>query len=115
MATQKPVNFEGYFAPLTSLVPVPELLSPVGRVGELGVGPIQLAWRAGTRPAEEDRGSILRVTGQFNDPRSADCAFQVGSQPQYFRVDELSAEWYCREIFVVSSWEVIGRDDAYPR
>jgi hypothetical protein len=27
---------------------------------------------------------------------------------------EFAAEWYCLEQFVVDSWEVIGRDNAYP-
>jgi hypothetical protein len=96
---------------VSQLAPVPDVLSPVGQVDELGVGPIQLAWPAGPRPAEDDYGSILRVTGRFDDPRAADCAFRLGSQD--FRVDELAAEWYCREIFVVSSWDIVGRDEAY--
>lgn len=98
---------------VSQLAPVPDLLSPVGQVGELGVTPIQLAWGADARPSDKDHGSILRVTGQFNDPRSTDCAFELGF-PQTFRLDELAAEWYCREIFVVRASEAIGRDDAYP-
>jgi hypothetical protein len=96
-------------------IPPPELLSPVGRVQQPGVGPILLAWapEAGGAPGAGDRGSIIRVTGHFNDRRSPDCAIVVG-QGQSFDVEDVSAEFYCRELFVVSSWEIIGRDDAYP-
>jgi len=110
--------WSGTFEPtwLASYVnPIFQVLSPVGRVQQSGVDPIALAFPPGISvPAEEDRASIVRVTGHFNDPRAADCFIQVGEGQDVFTVDDAAAEWYCREQFVIDSWEVIGRDDAYP-
>ena len=66
-------------------------------------GSITLAFPPETvGPTPEQEGSIIRVTGRFSDPRSAECRFGSGS--------EVAAEWYCRTRFVVESWEVIGTD-----
>jgi hypothetical protein len=97
------------------LNPIFQVLSPVGRVQQSGVDPIALAFPPGVPvPAEEDRASIVRMTGHFNDSRAADCFIEVGQGTDVFTVSDTAAEWYCREQFVVDSWEVVGRDDAYP-
>ena len=64
--------------------------------------------------APEQAGSILRVTGHFNDPRAVDCVVAPGDPGQERVANDLAAEWYCREQFVVDAWEVIGTDPAYP-
>ncbi|HJP71753.1 MAG TPA: SH3 domain-containing protein [Candidatus Limnocylindria bacterium] len=60
--------------------------------------------------APEQGGSILRVTGHFNDARSVDCVVAPGDPGQERVANDLAAEWYCREQFVVDAWEVIGTD-----
>jgi hypothetical protein len=62
----------------------------------------------------DQAGSVLRVTGHFNDARSAECVVAPGEPGQERIADEAAAEWYCREQFVVDSWEVIGTDPDYP-
>ena len=64
--------------------------------------------------APEQAGSILRVTGHFNDPGAVDCVVAPGDPGQERVANDLAAEWYCREQFVVDAWEVIGTDHAYP-
>jgi hypothetical protein len=57
-------------------------------------------------------GSILRVSGHFNDPAATTC---VISWMGYEEVEPLAgtAELYCREQFVVDSYEVVGTDPDY--
>lgn len=78
-------------------------------------GSIVLATPPDVPPLEpDDRGSILRVTGHFNDERSTTCTITPG--PELGDIAAVSAEaaqWYCRERFVVESWEVIGTDPAF--
>jgi hypothetical protein len=57
----------------------------------------------------EQAGSVLRVTGHFNDPRSTECAITAGEGGEV-PANDLAAEWYCRLGFVVESWEVVGTD-----
>jgi hypothetical protein len=64
--------------------------------------------------APEQAGSILRVTGHFNDARSVDCVVAPGEPGQERVANDLAAEWYCREQFVVDAWEVIGTDPDFP-
>jgi hypothetical protein len=59
-------------------------------------------------PAE---GSIVRVTGHFSDPVSPTCQMSTGDQQA---VDPMTAELFCRERFVVDSFEVIGTNPEYP-
>lgn len=58
-------------------------------------------------------GSILRVGGHFNDPAATTC---VISWIGYQESESLSgnAELYCREQFVVDSYEVVGTDPDFP-
>ena len=58
----------------------------------------------------EQAGSVLRVTGHFNDARSTECVIASGEPGEEVPADDLAAEWYCRLGFVVESWEVVGTD-----
>lgn len=60
-----------------------------------------------------EAGSVLRVVGHFNDPISADCVIAPGESGSEVPADEGAAEWFCREQFVVESWENIGTDPDY--
>jgi hypothetical protein len=63
-----------------------------------------------TYPAD---GSIVRVTGHFNDPASATCTMTRFNGDQGGPVDPASAHLYCREQFVLDAFEIIGVDPAY--
>jgi len=56
--------------------------------------------------------SIVRVTGHFSDPASTTCVIELGAMP----VDPVVAELWCREQFVVDSYEITGTDPdfSYP-
>jgi hypothetical protein len=56
-------------------------------------------------------GSILRVVGHFNDAISTECEIAPGGSE--VPADDVAAEWYCREQFVVEAWESIGTDPDY--
>ncbi len=55
----------------------------------------------------EQAGSVLRVTGHFNDPRSTECVIAAGEGAEV-PANDLAAEWYCRLGFVVESWRRSG-------
>lgn len=55
--------------------------------------------------------SIVRVTGHFSDPTSTSCRITTGDP---MAVDPTVAELYCREQFVVDSFEVLGIDPDFP-
>jgi hypothetical protein len=59
-------------------------------------------------------GSILRVVGHFNDPRSASCeiALYVDDDTSHPVADEY-AQQACRQEFVVESFDVLGIDREY--
>lgn len=64
-------------------------------------------------PMETGVAPILRVTGHFDDPAAADCSVATltnGNQP----LDETVTELYCRQQFVVDSYEVLGTDEDFP-
>jgi hypothetical protein len=97
------------------LNPIFQVLSPVGGVQQVGFDPVALAFPPDVaEPADQDAGSIMRVTGRFNDARAADCVIEIGEGSDVFTVKDTAAEWYCREQFVVEAWEVIGTDADYP-
>ena len=60
-----------------------------------------------------DAGSVLRVVGHFNDPISTECVIAPGEAGSEVPADDAAAEWFCREQFVVESWEIIGTDPDY--
>lgn len=74
------------------------------------IGPMTLRFPPGVERPEV--ASVLRVTGHFDDPASADCDIAIGDPA--VAVDDRSAEMYCRTKFVVESFEVIGTDEDFP-
>ena len=59
-------------------------------------------------------GAIVRVTGHFNDARSATCSMSTFEGEQATPVDSRTAELLCRERFVVDSFEIVGTDPNFP-
>jgi hypothetical protein len=59
-------------------------------------------------------GSILRVVGHFNDPRSASCVIElyVGDDTSHPVADSYAAQ-ACRREFVVERFDVLGIDTEY--
>lgn len=105
--------YEGTWEPewLASYLNPMSPLSPVGQVQEVGVQPIVLAFPPAVgKPESGMSGSVMRMVGRFNDPRSTDCV--VGDESGLS--EESAAEWYCRERFVVDQWEMITADPDYP-
>jgi len=102
--TWEPEWLASYLNPLSPL-------SPVGQVQAVGVEPIVLAFPPAVgKPESGVSGSVMRIVGHFNDPRSTDCV--VGDESGLS--EESAAEWYCRERFVVDEWEITGTDPDYP-
>lgn len=54
--------------------------------------------------------AIVRATGHFDDPAAATCVFTPPDEPSAVPPDPANAVLYCRERFVVDSYEVIGSD-----
>ena len=86
------------------------------RVAETGTG-------AGFRTCDPSRlehpedGSIIRVKGHFDDPLSADCSITL--VPWDYRVmvphvvpGSIASLW-CRQMFVVESYDVVGPDTSF--
>jgi hypothetical protein len=67
-----------------------------------------------TGPAKPTEGSIIKVTVHVDDLAASTCTFVWGIDPPPFNVPELFAVAWCRERFVVDSYEVLGTDPAYP-
>jgi hypothetical protein len=63
-------------------------------------------------PPEPEQGTIVQVTGHFDDPAAVGCTVAPGEPP--VPVDAAAAELYCSEQFVVESMEVIGTDPEFP-
>jgi hypothetical protein len=61
-----------------------------------------------------EQGSIVRVTGHFNDPASSTCTMSTFDGERAVSVDPRTAELLCRERFVVDAYEVIGNDPHFP-
>jgi hypothetical protein len=55
-------------------------------------------------------GSMVRVTGHFSDPASTTCVISDAPGHHGVPVEQVFAEIWCREQFVVESLEVIGSD-----
>jgi hypothetical protein len=110
---------DGTFEPgwLASHVnPIMSVLSPPGRVQAIDVSPVvAVVPPDATQLTPDHRGLVVRVTGHFNDPRAADCVIDPGASGEDGgSVDDAAAEWYCRELFVVETWEAAGPDPDYP-
>lgn len=75
------------------------------------VGPFVMRFAPGG-PAVPADGQILRVVGHFDDPSAAGCTVSPGEPP--VPLEPRAAELYCREQFVVESFEVTGTDPDFP-
>jgi hypothetical protein len=75
------------------------------------VGPFAMRFPPGG-PAEPPHGRILRVVGHFDDPNAIGCAVAPGEPP--VPLIATAAELFCREQFVVDSFEEIGSDPDFP-
>ncbi len=65
-------------------------------------------------PGADARGRIIRVTGHFDDDRAAGCVITPDPAEYGDRAPHPEwVEWYCRQKFVVESWESIGTDPDY--
>jgi hypothetical protein len=53
-------------------------------------------------------GTIVRATGHFNDAAAGDCTMTRFNGEDAVAVDSRSAQLYCREQFVLDSYERIG-------
>jgi hypothetical protein len=53
-------------------------------------------------------GTIVRATGHFNDPAADDCTMTRFNAENAMEVDPRSAQLYCREQFVLDSYDVVG-------
>ena len=97
----------GDFAPMWLAYPITGHLLHLP--DQAGVLEMRVAPDSGVEiPAE---ASIVRVTGHFSDPASTSCKITTGDP---IAVDPRVAELYCREQFVVDSFEVFGIDPDFP-
>src|SRR5688572_3509021 len=79
-----------------------------------GPGYLELRFAPDSNLGLPAQGSIVRVTGHFNDPRSATCKMSPFEGEQATQVDSRLAELTCRERFVVDGFDVIGTDPDFP-
>jgi hypothetical protein len=79
------------------------------------VGPIGLRFPPDGPPRPPD-GSIIHVTVHVDDARSQKCSMSEPGEAAgtTFVVDPRTAVLYCRERFVVESYDVIGADPSFP-
>jgi hypothetical protein len=65
-------------------------------------------------PARPPEGSVIRVTVHVDDPAAQSCSFVWAIDDPPFTVpNEIGVAW-CRERFVVDSYEIVGTDPKYP-
>jgi hypothetical protein len=75
---------------------------------------------APTGPAHPPDGTIVRLRGHFDDEHARDCTIAMplpgdtSDDPVLVPIDQASAELYCRQRFVVESYEVLGMDPDAP-
>jgi hypothetical protein len=75
----------------------------------LQFGPVALFFHP-DGPAKPTPGAIIRAVVHIDDARSTRCSITLGPPSEPERVDERTAVLYCRERFVVDSYEVLGTD-----
>ena len=75
------------------------------------IGPMTINFPPDGPPSPEV-GSIVRLTGHFDDPAAADCSVAPGEPP--VPRDDTVAVLYCRARFVVETHEVLGTDESFP-
>jgi hypothetical protein len=64
--------------------------------------------------ADPVEGSILRVVGHYDDSAASTCRIAPGPDGAQVAADQRAALLFCRERFVVDSYEQIGTDPSYP-
>lgn len=77
----------------------------------LRIGPFAMRFVPDGPPVPAD-GSIVHVTGHFDDPAATGCIIAPGEPPM--PIDSSTAVLYCREQFVVDAIEVTGTDPDFP-
>jgi len=75
------------------------------------IGPFAMRF-APSGPPPPAVGQIVRVVGHFDDPAAGSCTISPGEPP--VPLDPLATGLYCREQFVVESFEVTGTDPDFP-
>ena len=71
-------------------------------------------------PTAPPVGSIIRVRGHFDDARAGECRITLpmpwdrSDNPELFPVAQANATLYCRQRFVVESYEILGTDPDFP-
>lgn len=80
-----------------------------------GIGRIDLHFPPARGLRDPAESSILRVVGHFDDGAATTCVISPGIEGSEEPADPRAAVMYCRERFVVDSYEVIGTDSSYPR
>jgi hypothetical protein len=75
------------------------------------IGPF-LARFAPEGPERPEPASIVRVIGHFDDTAAVGCTVAPGEPSE--AIDGVVAELYCREHFVVESYEILGVDEDFP-
>jgi len=76
------------------------------------IGPFAMRF-APSGPPPPAVGQIVRVVGHFDDPAAGSCTISPGEPP--VPLDPLATGLYCREQFVVESFEVTGTDPDFPQ
>jgi hypothetical protein len=113
--------FSGEFEPKWLADPaIHNLVSEVG--ASLQGSSLRVRFRPGAAGAPSD-GSIIRIRGHFDDPAAGDCSMSMPdpwsefmeSDPMEFDpVPAAVARLWCRQMFVVESYDVIGTDPSLP-
>jgi hypothetical protein len=64
-------------------------------------------------PAKPREGRIIRATVHVDDPAAQKCSYYYGIEEPPFQEPERLAIAWCRERFVVDSYEILGIDPLY--
>jgi len=83
------------------------------RWGAYTFQPIGLHFKPGG-PTEPVEGSVIRATVHVDDPAAQTCSFTWALEEPVFKTPAEMAIGWCRERFVVDSYQVIGTDPNYP-
>lgn len=75
----------------------------------IGHLPPELEGTIPTADRESHEGTLLSVTGHFDDPRSTECSL-TPTADGYPTVDPGNAALWCRQRFVVDAVEIVDAD-----
>jgi hypothetical protein len=79
-----------------------------------GLGRLDMHFPPDKGLADPVEGSILRVVGHYDDSAASTCRIAPGPDGAQVAADQRAALLFCRERFVVDSYEQIGTDPSYP-